>query len=35
MCGLDASSLGFGPVVDFCKHRNEPSRSIKVGGFPD
>jgi hypothetical protein len=29
MCGLDASSVGQGPVVGFCEHSNEPSCFIK------
>jgi hypothetical protein len=32
-CGLDVSGLGKGPVAGFCKHGNEPSGSIKGGGF--
>jgi hypothetical protein len=34
-CGLDSSDLGYGPVVGFCEHGNEPSGSVKGGGFLD
>jgi hypothetical protein len=30
-CGVDASGLGYGPVVVACDHCNEPSGSIKGG----
>jgi hypothetical protein len=33
--GLDSSGLGLGPVADACEHGNEPSASIKRGGFLD
>jgi hypothetical protein len=31
--GLDASGSGYGPVAGSCGHGNEPSGSIKRGGF--
>jgi len=33
--GLDASGSGWVPVLSSCKHRNEPSGSIKGGEFLD
>jgi hypothetical protein len=32
-CGLDASGLGYGPVVGCCEDGNEPLCSIKGGEF--
>jgi hypothetical protein len=32
-CGLDFSGLGWGPVVGFCEHSNDPSGSIKGAQF--
>jgi len=34
-CGLDASSLGWGPLVGSCEHGNEPLGSMKVKEFLD
>jgi hypothetical protein len=34
-CGLDSSGSGQGPVAGCCEHGNEPSDSIKGGGFLD
>jgi hypothetical protein len=33
MYGLDSYGSGWGPVVDFCEHGNEPSSSIKGEKF--
>jgi hypothetical protein len=33
--GLDYSGSGYGQVACFCKCGNEPSNSIKFGGFFD
>jgi len=32
-CVLDSSGSGYGRVVGFCEHGNEPSGSIKGGEF--
>jgi len=32
-CGLDSSGSEWEPVAGFCEHSNEPSSSIKDGGF--
>jgi len=32
-CGLDASGLGYGPLVSSCGNGNEASGSIKGGNF--
>jgi hypothetical protein len=29
MCGLDASGSSYRPVVDSCKHGNDPLGSVK------
>jgi hypothetical protein len=34
-CEIDASVLGWGPVVGCCEHDNEPSGSIKEGEFTE
>jgi hypothetical protein len=33
--GLDSSGSVQGPVAGFCEHDNEPSGSMKGGGFLD
>jgi hypothetical protein len=33
--GLDSSGSGYGQIVDFCVHGNEPSGSIKCREFLD
>jgi hypothetical protein len=30
---LDSAGSGHGPVAGFCEHDNEPSGSIKKGGY--
>jgi hypothetical protein len=30
---MDSAGSGWGPVVGFCEHSNEPSGSIKKAGY--
>jgi hypothetical protein len=32
-CGLVAFGLGYGQMVGFCEHGDEPTGSIEVGEF--
>jgi hypothetical protein len=34
-CGIDSSGSGWGPVAVTCEESNEPTGSIKGGGFID